>query len=193
MKSSRWVVRALLAIERDGQALEADIAVQDLFQVAAFLARQQRGGVDFLECPLRGKGVGKQFAALHSFANILQQGLHVRVLLPLDQQIQRVQNRQSGLDQGQELLVEDHELALLDLPSPELKLAAGKQASGFYPIDQVTLLHKALANLGFRVTMFHLLRQMATIVRDFNQKLGHTQLRYPSVLPSLAFGSINLA
>ena len=61
----------------------------------------------------------------------------------------------------------------------ELNLAPGKQAPRLYPIDQVTLLHKALADLGFRVTMLHLLRQMAAIVSDFYQKLGHVLVVLP--------------
>ena len=70
-------------------------------------------------------------------------------------------------------------LALLDLPSAELQLAAGKQAPRLYPIDQVTLLHEALADLGLRVTMLHLLRQVAAIVSDFYQKLGHVLVVLP--------------
>ena len=49
-----------------------------------------------------------------------------------------------------------------------------------YPVDQVTLLHKALANLGFRVTMLHLLGQAPAIVRDLYQKLGHVLIRNPA-------------
>ena len=61
----------------------------------------------------------------------------------------------------------------LTLRPPELQLAAGKKSSGLYPINQVTLLYEALANLGFRVTMLHLLGHVAAIVSDFYQKLGH--------------------
>ncbi len=128
---------------------------------------------------MRGERIRQQFAALHPLPDILQPGLQVRVLLPLDQQIERIQNGQPRLDQGQKLLVEDHKLALPDLPSAELQLASGKQSPGLYPIDQVTLLHKALANLGFRVTMLHLLRQMAAIISDFYQKLGHVLVVLP--------------
>ena len=162
-----------LLLESQGQPLKRDIAAEHFFHVAAFLTRHQRGGVNPRKHSLRRKGVGQQLAALHPVPHILQPGLQVRVLLPLDQQIQRTQDGQARLDQGQELLVEDHELALPDLPPAELQLSPGKQAPRLYPIDQVTLLHEALADLGFRVTMLHLLRQVAAIIRDFYQKLGH--------------------
>ena len=108
-----------------------------------------------------------------------QQRLQVRVLLPLDQQVERVQDGQSSLDQGQELLVENHKLALPDLAPANLQLAAGEQSPRLHPVDQVTLLHEALAHLGFGVTMFHLLRQVPAVIRDLHQKLRHALVLLP--------------
>ena len=57
--------------------------------------------------------------------------LQVRVLLPLDQQIERVQDRQAGFDQGQELLIENQKLTLLDLAPAAACCAPENMPRGF--------------------------------------------------------------
>ena len=51
------------------------------------------------------------------------------------------------------------------------------------------MLHEALAHLGLRVTMLHLLRQVPAIIRDFYQKLGHVLVVLPLSPPKSSIQS----
>jgi hypothetical protein len=61
------------------------------------------------------KRVGQQLAAFYALAYVFQLLQQRFVALPLDQEIERGQDRQSRLDQRQKLLVEDQERGLLQL------------------------------------------------------------------------------
>jgi len=77
------------------QPLKINVAVQYLIDVSALLPCHQRGGVDLWHDGMRRESIGKQFAAFHSLPDILQNLPQVAILLPLDQQFQRVQNWQA--------------------------------------------------------------------------------------------------
>ena len=71
-----------LLLEGQGQSLKRDIPAKHLLHVAALFARHQRGGVNSRKHSLGGEKDRQQFTALHPLANVLQQGLQVRVFLP---------------------------------------------------------------------------------------------------------------
>src|SRR5258708_7856174 len=86
------------------------------------------------------------------------------------QQFERLQDRQSGTNQGDELLVEDQELIELQLPfaSPNIACEDVAQApAGPYRIDQKSLLGIAVPDLRFRDTLFHIFLDLAAFVGKF--------------------------
>src|SRR6202035_1444219 len=170
-----------LLLEGQRHFLERDVAGKHFFHVAALLARHQSAGIDFRKSTLARKRVGQQLPGFDPVAHILQQALQIRIALPLDQQIQRIQNRQPGFDQGKKLRVEDKKLALLDLAAPSQP--ARKNSPRLDPIHQETLLHKAVANLGLGVAVLDLLQQVPALVRDFDYEFRHVLVRLPSSTP----------
>src|ERR1041385_6739997 len=107
--------------------------------------------------------------------------MQVFIGLTLNQEIERLQNRQSSFDQRQELLVEYQKLALLD-PAfiRKAQLAGSQNSPRLDPVDEVSLLHEPVANLGFRVSTLDLLQHVALVVGDFYQVLSHVRNRgYP--------------
>src|SRR5208337_79090 len=86
-----------------------NVAAQNLFHAAALLSGHQRGRVHLRKNLLGGKRIGQQLASLDPFAYVFEQPKQGFVTLPLDQKIERRQNRQSSLNQCQKLLVEDQE------------------------------------------------------------------------------------
>ena len=162
-----------LLAERHRQPLEADVAGQHFVDVAALLARHQRRGVNLGNDPLRRERIGKQFSAFDPLAHVLQNLLQLRVLLPLDQQFERIQDGQPGPDQRQELLVEHQKRALLQLPPAAQRNSDGQHSLGLDPVDQIALLREAVAHLGFRVALLDVLLDPPAIVRDFYYKFRH--------------------
>jgi len=75
-------------------------------------SHHQRGRVHFRKNLLGGEGIGEQLAAFYPLPYVSQQPQQILVPLPLDQKIQRCQDRQSRLNQRQKLLVEDQERRL---------------------------------------------------------------------------------
>ena len=110
--------RNQLLAKADGQALKGNIAAKHFLEVAALLTRQQRGGVDLGKDGLGLEGFRQQFAAAHAVAHVLQYGTEEEIALALNEEFQRLDDGQAGMNQGNELLVEDDELLLLDLATP---------------------------------------------------------------------------
>src|SRR3984957_14852311 len=164
--------RQLLA-EGHGQALEVDIAGQDLVNVAAFFAGHQRGGVDLGNHALRGEGVGEQLAAAHPFSHIFEDRAQIRVFLPFDQEFERIQNGQSGSDEREKLLVENQERRLLQAPAAPERHSSREQPLRLDPIDQVALRRKPVAHFGLGIAVLHLLVQVTALVRHFYYKFRH--------------------
>src|ERR1035437_6917102 len=162
-----------LLAERHGRPLEADVAGQHLVDVAALLARHQGRGVNLGNDPLRRKRVGEQLSAFDALPHVLQKLLQLRVLLPLDEQFERVQDGQPGPDQGQELLVKHQKRTLLQLPPPAQRNSRRQHSLGLNPVDEITLLREAVAHLGFRVALLDVLLDPPAIVRDFYYKFRH--------------------
>src|SRR5689334_8867594 len=97
---------------------------------------------------LGGEGIGQEFATLYPVAHIFEQRTEELVALTLDEQIKGGQDRQSGLDQGQELLVENQERARFDTGATPNRHALGTEdASGLDPINQIALLGKPVTDL----------------------------------------------
>ncbi len=120
-----------------------------------------------------GKGIGEQLAAFYPLADVFEHGAQVLVLLALDQQIERIQDGQAGLDQREELLVVDEEGALLELAATAQGKAAGKQPLGLDPVDEIALRGEAVAHLRDGVPLLHLLVGMTPIVSDFYYEFRH--------------------
>ena len=98
----------------------------------------------------------------------------MRIFLALDEQVERTEDGQASLNQGEKLLVENHKLALPDFsPAGERNLARGKKTAGFHPVNQVTLLHETVADFRLRVTAFHLLQKVSALVRRLDHKFRH--------------------
>ena len=65
---------------------------------------------------------------------------------------------------------------LLELaPLAELA-AAGEDGPRLDPIDEVSLLRKAVMNLGLGIAMFHLLPHVALLVGYFDQEFCHASI-----------------
>ena len=142
------------------------------------------------KAPWAAKASGQQLATFNPVAHVLQERLQVLVLLPLDQQIQGVQDRQPRLDQGQELLVEDDKLALLDLAPPPQGKIPGKHPPRLDPVHQEPLLHETVAHLGLGVPALYLFCKVPALIRYSYEKLAHSVTNYPVAHLSLTFRSV---
>ena len=145
-----------LLLETEGHAPKIDVPAQNLVHAPALLAGHQRCRVDLGKDVLRRKSLRKQLACPDPLADVLQQRAEIGVFLAFDEQIQGRQYWQSRLEQGQELLVKHQETRLLDSPAAP-DLASGNEPFGLDPIDEKSLLGKSLADLRFRIAIFHLL------------------------------------
>src|SRR5271165_1955505 len=119
------------------------------------------------------EGIRQQFPALHAIPHVFEQLPQRLVALALDEQIERRQNRQPSLYQGQELLVENQERALPELIALSRKTPESEQAARFYPVHEVALLRETVPYLRLGVAVLHLLPQMALLVRDFDHEFCH--------------------
>src|ERR1019366_4870707 len=123
---------------------------------------------------LGGERIGQQLAPFYPLAYVFEQLEQRFVPLPLDQKIERGQDRQSRLDQRQKLLIENQKRGLPHLaPPPELASAGVEDGPGLDPVNEVSLLHEPVVDLRFRIPILHLLPQMALFVGDFDQELCH--------------------
>ena len=138
-----------------------------------FSPGHQRGRINLGHDPLRRERIGEQLSALHPVPDVLQNLPQLRVLLPLDQQFQRVQDGQSGPNQRQKLLVKHQKRVLLQLPPATQRNARRQHPLGLHPINEIALLRKAVAHLGFRVSLLDVLLDSSAIVRDFDYKFRH--------------------
>ena len=158
----------LRKVRRD--ALEVEVALQDLFEVAGALAGQQRGGVDDGEPALRDEGLGDGFAVLDAGGDVLQLRAEVGELLAAGQQLDGAEDGKAGADEGEELLVEDEKCLQLDL----LGLAgARQQAARLDRIDVVSGLGEARAQFFFGGRRVRLLLHPATLIRQSDYKFSH--------------------
>src|SRR5258707_2280913 len=131
--------RQLLA-ESLRQPLIRDVTAEHFFHVAALLPGQQSGRVDLWKHALGSESVRKQLPALYAFADVFQQLQKEFVTLALDEQIERGQDRQASLHQGQKLLIKDQEGRLLQLAAAHGHSAGGEQTAGLHPVHQASLL-----------------------------------------------------
>ena len=157
----------------NGQTLKRNIAAHYFLKVAALLACQNRGRVNLGKNALCLECVRQQFSAAHAVAHILQNGTEEDIALALNEQFQRLNDGQAGMDQGNELLVEDDELLLLDLAAPRQIDLAGEQAFRLDGVDEIALLGKAIADLRLRGAVLDLLQNVAPLVGHLDGVFGH--------------------
>src|ERR1700691_1888154 len=131
-----------LLAEAYRQALERNVAPEDFLEVAALLARQQGGGVNLGEDTLRLEGFREQFAAAHAIAHVLQHRTEEHIALPLDEQLERLNDGQTGMNEGDKLLVEDDKLVLPYLAPMGQSDVGGEQVFAANRIDEIALLRE---------------------------------------------------
>ncbi len=95
-----------------------DVAVQHFRQAAALLARHHRRDIDLGEDALLAERLREQRPVAHFFAHGFDVGLELGVGEALGQQVEALQNRQAGADQGDELLIEDEKFFEIELLAP---------------------------------------------------------------------------
>ena len=117
--------RIQLLAEGQRDALEVEIALQNLFEIAGAFAGEQRDGVDERETALRLKGRGDGFAGLDAGGDVLKLGAEDGVLLALGEQFKRTEDGQAGADERQKLLVVNEERLQLDLFRPPARPVRG--------------------------------------------------------------------
>ena len=101
------------------------IAAEHLLQAAALLARHERRGVDAGKHLLRVERLGERRAGSHFLVDVVERDLERRVRHALAQNVERLHERQAGLEQRRQLLVEDEELGGRNAaPSRQVQLKA---------------------------------------------------------------------
>ena len=161
--------RDQLFAEGERDALEADIALQHLEQVAGALTGQQRRCVHHRKAALRLKSRRERFASLHAPRYVVQLGRKVSVLLVLRQHLQRSHNGQPGPDQSKKLLIEDQERFQLDFaPLDSRKPRAGADAE--YVVSGMCKAGTQFLGSGRRL---HLLLHASTLIGQLDDELCH--------------------
>src|ERR1035437_1156039 len=150
-----------------------DVAVHDFGEAAAFLSRHDRGDVDFGENPLLAEGLAEQGAPTHLVTDGLHVGSKLGIGQALGQQVQGLQDGQSGADQGDKLLVEDEELLQVDLLASAEESSADAAGAGLDGIDQETLLRVLLAQFLLGGCGGHLVVDLAAPVCVLKDKISH--------------------
>ena len=96
------------------------------------------------------------------------------------------ENRQPGMNQGEELLVENQKRTLPDAPAAAL--ARAEHPARLHPVNQVTLLRDPFPHLIYRVPVFELLGEMPALVCYFYEEFRHAVTSY--LLPLYAKSNI---
>ena len=102
--------RDRLALHRGDDLHVRHVAANDLLEIAALLARQQRRRVDTgKERAVRLERLRQRAPRPHPLVDIVQHRLEQRVRDPAAQNVQRLDERHARLEQRRELLIEDEE------------------------------------------------------------------------------------
>ena len=94
----------------DRDPLVGDEVVEHASQIAALFASQDRGDVNLGKHALLVERLGERRAFADAVADVEQHRAQARRRSAFGEQIQRLQNRQTGLDDRIELLIEDQEI-----------------------------------------------------------------------------------
>ena len=86
------------------------VAANDLLEAAALLTRHQRRGIDAGEQALRLERLRQRGARADLVVDVVERGPEHRVRHALAQDVERLDERQSGFEQRRQFLVEDQEL-----------------------------------------------------------------------------------
>src|SRR4026208_2614308 len=92
-----------------------DMAVDNTYQVTAALTRENRRRVDGRKNALRPHGLRQHGPGMNTIPNVGDVALEDGVLDLRFEKIEGSQDRQTGLDQGRKLLVENDKIVDLDV------------------------------------------------------------------------------
>src|SRR6266702_4328675 len=159
-----------LLAERQTHPLKVEVTLQHFFQISRALAGQQGRRINDRKTALRLERFRDRLAVLHPDRDIFELRTEVRRLLPPRQQFDRSQDRKSGANQRQKLLVEDQE----SLQFHFLGLALPcEQATRLHGVDVVTSLGKPCPQLLRRSRGVRLLLHAPTLIRQPDHELSH--------------------
>ncbi len=143
-------------------------------QVAAALARRDHRDINRRKRSLRRKRLGQQRAFAHTLADISKDGTQPGRSRALGKQIERLQDRQAGLDQRVELLIENQKIVGADgAVLPPLGELGDKIKVGANGEDVEAALGELLARFALGLGRFNLLEDAAGRVPDFADKFSH--------------------
>src|ERR1019366_5511023 len=128
---------------------------------------------DFGENPLLFEGLAEQRAAAHLVANALDVGPEFGIGQPFGQQVQGLQDGQSGANQGHKLLVEDEELLQVGFLLPAEETASAAARASLDGVDQEALLRVLLAQFLLARGRSHLVVDLPAPVCVLQHKIGH--------------------
>ena len=155
--------------EGQRDALEVQIALQDLFEVAGALTGEQRDGVDHRETALRLECRGDGFAGLDAGGDVLKLGTEDGVFLPLGKQFERAEDGKAGADERKKLLVVDEKRLQLDLALR----SSGEAGARLDGVNQIAGLREAGAQLLGGRGGVSLLLDAAAFVGEADCELCH--------------------
>ena len=95
-----------------------DVAADHLLETAALLARHERGRVDAREQALRLERFRQRRARAHASVHVVERRAKRRIRHALAEDVQRLHERQPGLEQRGQLLIEDEEIRVRNLAAP---------------------------------------------------------------------------
>jgi hypothetical protein len=162
-----------LFAEGERDLLEADVALEDFLEVAGAFAGEQGGGVHDGETGLGFEGSREGFAGLDAIGDVVQLCGELGVFLDFAQHSKRAEDRETGTDEGEELLVEDEEGFELDLAPAE----AAKAAPGADREDVVAGMDEAIAQLIGGGRGLHLLLHPPPLIGQLDDELCHASAR----------------
>jgi hypothetical protein len=123
---------------------------------------------------LSGEGGGKHLASFYAFTNVLKDRTKVGVSLAFSQELESGRDGQAGVDQGEKLLVEDDEFALLDLLAARAGHdAVAEETLGADGVDVKTLFGEAISQVCLRVRPLRLFENPAAFVGHFYKEFSH--------------------
>ena len=132
----------VFAGDRRDQPRVRDIAPDDRLEAAALLPRRQRSDINAGEGrPLGRESVRQGLSALDALVHVVQHRAKRRIVDPPPQNVQRLDQRQTCLQQRRQFLIEDNELPLAwTLPAAQGNRPAAESAAAPQGENEQTLL-----------------------------------------------------
>src|SRR5262249_31103771 len=149
---------------RERDSLVGDEALEHFAKRTAALARKHRGDVDGRKDALAREGVGEQRAVLDFLTHAVDVDAELGVSETGGEQVEGFEDRQSGANERDELLIEDQEFFGIEF----LAASALGERTDFRArldgIDEEALLGKAISKLALGAGLGHLLMDFAARV-----------------------------